>query len=488
MNFFSPKIIFFSLFLIAVSINLSETAFSADFGHSRDQFRDELITKFGFGNRITDLGDKILLQFKRNGKYYLSLADCIEIALNRNLDIHLISESLAQADADMTRAWSAMLPFIGIESSYTQLDKDLTFDLGGLSMTIMERNIYKAGFVVKQPIYFGGKLNAARKATRYSRDACIYDKQSVEKEIVFNITKIYRTVQVSKAFYNVAVEAVDLLEQHKRDVEILTREGAIAEVNLLRTKTELANAVKDLHIASNAYDIAISTLKNLLVIDLEEPILLIGVLEHPPKPAENLAIFTGKAIKNRSELASQKLKVEAAEQGLKAARGKYYPNIAMEGRYEYIEGDTREMDGDFHWTIGIGAQVPIWNWGKTRADIIKAGSQLNQAKIAYKKLEEQICLEVHKAFLNLTKADKNIAAAKAALKTSKEAYRLEKAGYQSGINTNTDVLEARTALSRAEANHVQALFEYNITLAMLERAIGNTVTQNINEDKKEQVK
>jgi len=45
--------------------------------------------------------------------------------------IRLISESLAQADADMTRAWSAILPFIGIESSYTQLDKELAFDLGG---------------------------------------------------------------------------------------------------------------------------------------------------------------------------------------------------------------------------------------------------------------------------------------------------------------------------------------------------------------------
>jgi len=37
-------------------------------------------------------------------------------------------------------------------------------------------------------------------------------------------------------------------------------------------------------------------------------------------------------------------------------------------------------------------------------------------------------------------------------------------------------LDARTALTRAEANHAQALFEYNVALAALERAVGPTVT------------
>jgi outer membrane protein len=143
------------------------------------------------------------------------------------------------------------------------------------------------------------------------------------------------------------------------------------------------------------------------------------------------------------------------------------------------------MDGDYHWTVGIGAEVPLWNWGKTRSEVIKAASKLNQAKIEYKKIEEQICFEVRKAFLNLGKAEKNITAAEAALKTSKEAYRLSRAGYQAGVGTNTDVLDARTAFSRAEANHVQAFFEYNVAIAALERATGNNFKEYTNHEKKD---
>ena len=151
--------------------------------------------------------------------------------------------------------------------------------------------------------------------------------------------------------------------------------------------------------------------------------------------------------------------------------GAYLPSVGLEGRYEYIQGDTRDMDGDYHWTIGVGAAVPLWNWGKIRADVIKAQSGFNQLKIKYKKIEEEICLEVRKAFLNLGKAGKNITASEAALKTSSEAYRMEKARYQAGEGTNTNVLDAQTALSRAEANHVQTLFEHNVALAALERAM-----------------
>ncbi|WP_299983382.1 TolC family protein [Desulfobacula sp.] len=435
-------------------------------------------TVFGLGSRISHEGIEMLLPFRQNGKLRLALIDCIDIALERNLDIHLIEESLAQADADITRAWSAMLPFMGAEANYTKLDEELAFGLGPVSMTFMDRDIYKAGIVLRQPVFTGGRLNAGRKAARYARDARIEDKKSIEEEIVFQVTRVYRTAQVAEAFHNVAVEAVNLLEQHEHDVFILVREGVNPEVDLLRTKTDLANAKKNLNASANAFDIALSGLKNLMVIDLEEPIFLTQRLGHPPKPAGDLSKFTSRAIKERSELSSLKYQISVAEQGLIAAKGKYLPTIALEGRYDYIKGDIREMDGDYHWTFGIGAEVPLWNWGKTRADIIKARSGVNQIKIKYKKIEEQICLEVRKAFLNLENAEKNITASEAALKTSGEAYRMEKARYQAGEGTNTNVLNAQTALSRAEANNAQALFEYNVALAALDRATGVNIKKN----------
>jgi len=413
---------------------------------------------------------EVLQQFMKDGQLCLTLDNCIDVALARNFNVRLANEALVQAKADIVQARAALLPFIGTEASYSRLDEELGFG----PMTFMDRDIYKAGLVVRQPVFTGGRLDAAHKAARYLRDARVQDKRTVEKDIIFQVTRTYRISQVAETFQKVATEAVTLLETHEHDVGILVREGAVPELDLLRTRTELANARKELNAADNALDIAFSALKNLLVVDLETPVYLTGHLGRPLGPTDNLGTLTQIAVSHRPELSSLKSQVAAAEQGFKAAKGEHLPTIALEGRHEYMEGDYRDLDGGEHWTVGVGVQLPIWNWDQTSAKVRKARSQLSQARIQLRKTEDGIRLEVRQAFLNLGKAEKNITVAEAALKIAEEAFRQARVRYQEGEGTNTDVLDARTALSRAEANHAQALFEYNVALAALQRAMGTT--------------
>jgi len=421
--------------------------------------------------------DEALRKLEKDGNINLSLSNCLKIALQHNYDIRLTREALTQADTKITQARSAMLPFLGAEAFYTRLDEELSITMGPQSLTFMDRDQYKAGFVIRQPIFTGGRLNAARKASQYSRDAQAQGNRALKEEVVLQVTRAYRTAQLAEAFQDVAVEAVELLKAHEHDVAILVEKGANPEIDLLRTRTELANARKELNGADNAVDLAYSALKNLLIIPLEKSVHLTETLVRLPRPEADLSSLTELALSQRPELSAIDFQAAAAEQALKAARGEYLPAIALEGRYEYMEGDLRDLEGGDHWTVGIGAELPLWNWGKTAAKVREARSQLNQVKIQRDKTADLIRLEVRQAFLDLGKAEKNIDAAESALKTAKEAYRQAKAGYRAGEGTNTDVLDARTALSRAEANHTQALFDHNVALAALHRAVGKMVVE-----------
>ncbi|BBO66393.1 transporter [Desulfosarcina alkanivorans] len=429
-----------------------------------------------------------LRKLEKDGYIHLSLSDCLKIALQQNYDIRLTREVLTQADTKITQARSAMLPFLGAEASYTRLDEELSFAMGPQSLTFMDRDQYKAGLVIRQPIFTGGRLDAARKASQYSRDAQAQENRALEEEVVFQVTRAYRTAQLAEAFQGVAVEAVDLLEMHEHDVAILVEKGANPEIDLLRTRTELANARKELNGADNAVDLAYSALKHLLSIPLTESVKLTEALALSPRPEADLSSLTELALSQRPELSAIDSKVAAAEQALKAAKGEYLPTIALEGRYEYMEGDFRDLEGGDHWTVGIGAQLPLWNWGKTAAKVREARSQRAQVSIQRDKTTDRIRLEVRQAFLNIGKAEKNIDAAESALKTAKEAYRQARARYRAGEGTNTDVLDVRTALSRAEANHTQALFDYNVALAALHRAVGVIVIEPPDSEEKESAK
>ncbi|PKN04986.1 MAG: TolC family protein [Deltaproteobacteria bacterium HGW-Deltaproteobacteria-9] len=426
---------------------------------------------------FTTSSNEMLRKFEKDGRLYLSLSDCLLIASHRSHDILLIQEALSQAEEKITQARAAMLPFLGAEASYSRLDKELGFAVGPQSLTFMDRDLYKGGVVIQQPIFMGGRLDAAHKAAQYSRDAQAQGKKTIEEEITFQVTRAYRTVQVAEAFQKVAAEAQDLLAVHEHDVTILVEKGANPEIDLLRTRTELANTRTELNAADNAVDLAHSALKNLLVIPLEESVSLTEALGRPPKPEDDLSHLTKLALERRPEISAITSKIAAAEQGLKAAKGEYTPSVALEGRYEYMKGDTRDLEGGDHWTVGMVAQLPIWNWGKTGARVREASSQLAQARIEHDKTKDRIRLEVRQAFLNLGKAEKNIEAAESALKTAREAYRHARVRYRAGEGTNTDVLDVRTSLTRTEATHTQALFDYNVALAAIQRAVGAKVVK-----------
>jgi outer membrane protein len=394
------------------------------------------------------------------------------LALRQNFDVRLAEQSLRQAETQVTQARAAMLPFVGGEGTYTHLDEALNFAFGPQSMTFMKQDVAKIGVVVRQPVFAGGRLTAGHEAAQYLRQSQAQQNRTVEEEIVFQITRAYRTAQVAEVFRKVAADAVGLLQAHEGNVAVLVREGSVPELDLLRTRTELANARKELNVADNALKLAHAGLKNLLAMDLDASVVLTDELGRAPRPAAELAQLTQLAMERRPELFALRCQVGAAEQGVKAAKGEFWPTVGFEARYEYMEGDVRDIEGGGHWTMGVGAAGPLWAWGKTIAGVRKAQAQLVQARLQLGKIQDLVRLEVRQAFLDLEKAEKNIAAAQAALETGREAFRQAQVRYRAGQGTNTEVLEARTALTRSEANHAQALLEYSVALAALQRAVG----------------
>lgn len=402
----------------------------------------------------------------------MTVDDCLRLALQQNHDVLLSRQAIVQADADVARTRSATRPFLGTETTYSRLDKALSFPIGPEPFTFMYQDLWKSGMVVRQPLYTGGRLSAAYRASQHSRSARAEQARSVEHEIGFQVTRAYRAAQVTAEFQKVAAEAVSLLETHEHDVAILVREGANPEIDLLRTRTELANARKDLNAANNTADLALSGLKNLVGISLEEPVILTETFDRPSGAPEDLAALTQRALSQRAELSALRSGLEAARQAVRAARGEYLPTVAAGGRYEYMKGDIRDLTGGLHWTLGVNVEMPLWNWGETRAKVKKAESEAEQAAIQLRKTEDAIRLEVRQAFLDLERAQKDIEAARAALTTAEESFRLARASYRAGEGTNTEVLDASTALSRARANHAQALFDYDVALAASRRATG----------------
>ena len=115
----------------------------------------------------------------------------------------------------------------------------------------------------------------------------------------------------------------------------------------------------------------------------------------------------------------------------------------------------------------------------TKAQVKQAEAALYKAQENAQYVREGIQLEVHQAYLSLLAAEKNIKTTSVAVNQATEDYQIAQVRYSAGVGTNIDVMDASVALTTAKTNYVQALYDYNVSKAQLDKAMGMPVDLDV---------
>jgi outer membrane protein len=418
----------------------------------------------------------------------LSLGASIDLALEQNHDVRIAREKIEESRRQVHEAVSAFLPMLGATASFQQIDKPPSVDLSGLSsmmgqtgqtgtgqtagFSLTPDKSYQGGLVATQPLFMGGRLINTHKMAKNNLRSKEEDFNTVRTELVFQAKQSYYSVLLAKRFEDVAEHSVTMLEAHLRDVKNYVEYEVASRVDLLRTEVQRADAEQRLNSARNAVDLSKSAFNNLLNRDLTLPVEIEDVLAYTRLDI-SLEEATSIAQSNRPEAKSVEALVDVSKSGVRVAQAGYLPTIGFQGTYQWHKGTQLQFQGeDWHWTIGLSGSLTLWDWGGTYSRVKQARSRLNQAELGLEKLRDGIALQVREAYLKMQEAEKNIGVAETAVSSAEESYRTVKDMYREGVGTNTDVLDAQTALVGAEGNLYRALYDYNIALAKIERAMG----------------
>jgi len=111
--------------------------------------------------------------------------------------------------------------------------------------------------------------------------------------------------------------------------------------------------------------------------------------------------------------------------------------------------------------------------------VSKERTELQKALEEERSLKLAISKEVRDAYIAIANADERISVTEKAIESARETMRVERLKYETGAGTTTDVIDAQSALLRAETDYYQALFGRELALASLKRAIGEDAYQPI---------
>ena len=327
-------------------------------------------------------------------------------------------------------------------------------------------------FYLRMNLYSGGRFENLREAARYRLQAADMTLEDVRQQVRYRVAAAYYQVLARAEYVRVQQEAMNLLTEHLRNVEIQYEVGVVAKSDMLATNVQMANVQTALNRAQGEYLTAVGQLNNLigLAVGTELEVSREIDLSNFYLTEEACVLY---ALENRPDGKAARYMVKRATASTDSAKSGYRPTISaiVQGSFAG-EGNFTADHTQERWSVGLEMQWNIFDNGVT-------SSQVEQAKAAERKAESQarqqletIELEVHSAYIALRTAEKNIEATSAAVSKAEEEFAIAQIRYIEGVDTNLNVMNAQEKVVETRNNYYSAVYEYNTSLAQLEKAMG----------------
>ncbi|MCB0834245.1 MAG: TolC family protein [Bacteroidetes bacterium] len=421
----------------------------------------------------------------------LTVEDAVRLGLENSKSLGIAEKKIDGASAKSGEAFAQRLPSLKLSAAYTRLSDvpagkftipadafGAGFPPAPVTSTISPAilNSYGLKATIQQPVFTGFRLENNQKMAQLSETAARLDFEGDKNDFVYEVRSAYwnlfRAIEVKK----VVDENIDQVKAHLKDAQNLLAQGLITNNDVLKVQVQLSN-VELLGIdARNAVQLARMYLNNLMGLPLDAPVEPVSLLTVPVENTDPVDVFTKKAMDQRPDLKALQARYEVAGTAVKLAKGSNYPQVMAMGNYYYNRPNQRffptkdAFKGT--WDIGLQVSFDVWNWGQTKYQTHQATAQADQVKYAKGLLEDAIRLEINRDYLAEQQAREKIVVAKETIRQAEESYRITSEKFRRGVALTTDLLDAEVAVLQAKTNHTQALVDYVLAKARLQKAVG----------------
>ncbi len=332
---------------------------------------------------------------------------------------------------------------------------------------------YQYGVEARQPIYRKQNLvQMDQSKTQVSQaDKQLYLSQ---QDLIMRTTQAYFDVlnaQDRIALIGAQKTAIlSQLDQAKANFEVGT--STITDVNEAQARYDLIvaqeiAAINEHQIAKRAIEAVTGEMPG----ELATGKTIIEVVQ----PPQSMQDWQQIATENNLNIQIQQDALKLAEQEVERAEAGHLPTLDAVGSYtsSYADGGTSGVGNDLqNATIGVQLQIPLYQGGaissRARQAVLNKQRAMDDVEIA----RRQTGLDTQRAYLNLSTSIAQVKALEQALTSSQSQLDSTKLGYEVGVRTSVDVLNAQQQLFSAKRDLLQARYNYLVNVIRLKFTSG----------------
>jgi TolC family type I secretion outer membrane protein len=415
-----------------------------------------------------------LAPFSLHAAAKLTLPEAIDSALANHPSIRSARESMNAGMGRVTQAASPYQPHVQVSTGYSENHAS-----GGAFGDTVTKN-YATTLSVNQMLYDFGKTGNALDAADFGARSAETDVDRVMQDVVLNVKQAYYALLQAKKLLIVAEQTLAQTEGHFKRAEAFFRAGSRPRFDVTRAEVDVNSARLGLINAQSSVRLRTIALSNAMGVEPAAGIDVEDIFSQP-SAIPSLEQAQADALKNRPEMLKAGADIRSAEARVRTERSNYLPTLSASAAYSWANGTTEmgefggaQLKGDIgnNWNAGVTLSLPLYEGGLTRGRVGEARANQRMLEAQREALRQSILLEVNQAYADIDSASARISVMDSSLKNARESLELARGRYEAGVGPSIEVTDAQVASARAETDYVQALYDYQLAVARLFKAMG----------------
>ena len=434
----------------------------------------------------------------------LNAAKAVELALENNRQIALAQARLDEATAGRGVAFGAFLPQVSASGTYTRLGTVSEFTLmtpkyakfpfrvydpathqligvtdsipiiagaDTVNLKLGSANNASITGTVQQTIFTWGKHLNAYRMSGLNLDLQQQAAAQARSQVRVDATSGFYQALLARKTVGVMNDALRQLKGHVGQVQSLYDNGMATKLDLMKATLGLQQMEAQVSQIENGAELAQAALLNTLGLDPGTPVSFAEELV-PDTMTADLDQATKRALERRPELLQLRDAARMAGLAVGISKTANLPTAFAQanGYYKNPVGFTPGWGTDWNATVGIS--MPLFTGLANVNKLKQAQARERQARVGLALAEDGIRLDVHASVLSLNQEARNRAYQQKNVEVAEAALGLAEQRFQNGLLTNLDYMDSELALTQARVAYLNALANYQIAKARLQKAVG----------------
>ena len=450
----------------------------------------------------------------------ITLEQALEIALSENISVKVADMEIERSEYAKKGSYAALWPQIDASGAYQRTIKKqvmyMDFDmssLGGMlgggtgegegtelpdgvelpdgagsstedkpsssnggGMEVGRWNTWSTGVSAAMPLV-NAQLWQSLKISGMDVELAVEKARASRLDMVTQVKQAYYSVLLSKQAFDVYKQVYENAVRNYEETQKKYDAEKASEMELIRSKTTVANAIPNVYNAESSVILALWQLKAVLGVDLEMNIDVAGALEdYGQQMFYDIHSHDGATLEDNTTMKQLAIQTEQLAQMVKMQKFANIPSLALAFNYS-INAMTNDFNfSEYKWTpysyVGLSLSIPIFAGGKRYNAIRQSENQYRQVQLQSLNTERQLKIAIRQHLTTMEMNMKSYYAAQDAVASAQKGYDIMEMSYQVGRGTLIELNDAQLALTQAQLAESQAIYNFLNAKAQLEQTLG----------------